>query len=76
MNISIQLFGDFTQKRPYDKWKSIFRCRNGFNQEFQSNEKTAVCYYKDSFRLYSLIVRIEKVLRTFPEQELTEKSTQ
>ena len=43
---------------------------------FLSFQKIVVCYYIDLYPLHSLILNIEKMIRNFPEQELTEKSTQ
>ena len=33
------IFRKFEKNRPYDIKKLIFRCQNGFNQEFQSNHE-------------------------------------
>ena len=39
MKLSITFSEDFKKNRAYATQKSIFQCRNGFNQEFESNQK-------------------------------------
>ena len=41
MKISSEFSKAFNKNRAYERQKSIFLCQDGFNQEFQSNQKVS-----------------------------------